>query len=468
MIDWLLERMRQQGNAPAVGMPHVTITYAGLLARCDAWRRRLDAAGVGQGTVTSLEGDYGPESVAVFLALASRGAVIVPLSSDSQRQSDALLETGEVEVRVSAVDGSIRPVSDAGTKVLASEHGTTVPACERRRATHAHYEELRRRQHPGLVLFSSGSTGKHKGAVHDLVALLRKFETPRHAYRTLVFLQMDHIGGVNTLLYTLSNGGMVVVAGDRSPAAVCTAIARHRVELLPTSPTFLNLLLLSGEHQRQDLSSLRLVTYGTEPMPESTLARLAETLPDVQLLQTYGSTELGILRSKSRTRDSLWVRVGGEGYETKVVDGRLWIRSACAMLGYLNAPSPFDEEGFLDTGDLVLVDGEWIRILGRESEVINVGGSKVYPAEVESVLLGLDNVVDVSVRGEPHPLVGQIVTAIVRLQSPEPAAAFRVRMRQYCNTRLPAYKVPARIEISEGPLHSLRYKRVRRAEQGAA
>jgi acyl-CoA synthetase (AMP-forming)/AMP-acid ligase II len=451
MIDWLLARMRLQGDAPAVGMAHVTVTYSGLLARIGAWRRRLEAAGVGCGTVTSLEGEYGPEAVAVFLALASRGAVIVPLSSDSRRQADALLDTGEVEVRVSAVDGSIRP--------------------QERRATHAHYEELRRRRHPGLVLFSSGSTGRHKGAVHDLVQLLKKFETPRTAYRTLVFLQMDHIGGVNTLLYTLSNGGMVVVASERSPAAVCNAIARHRVELLPTSPTFLNLLLLSGEHERQDLSSLRLVTYGTEPMPESTLARLAEALPNVQLLQTYGSTELGILRSKSRTRDSLWVRVGGEGYETKVVDGRLWIRAESAMLGYLNAPSPFDAEGFLDTGDLVLVDGDWIRILGRESEVINVGGSKVHPAEVESVLLGLDNVADVSVRGERHPLVGQIVTASVRLQSPEPAADFRVRMRQYCSSRLPAYKVPARVVIAEGPLYSSRYKRMRRAEpaeQGAA
>jgi long-chain acyl-CoA synthetase len=448
MIDWLLARMRQRSDAPAVGMPAVTVTYAGLLARCDAWRRRLEAAGVGVGTVTSLEGEYGPEAVAVFLALVARGAIVVPLSSDSQRHADALLATGEVEVRVNALDGSIQP--------------------QGRRATHPHYETLRRRQHPGLVLFSSGSTGKHKGAVHDLVQLLKKFETPRHAYRTLVFLQMDHIGGVNTLLYTLSNGGMVVVAADRSPGAVCAAIAGHRVELLPTSPSFLNLLLLSGAHECHDLSSLRLVTYGTEPMPESTLSRLAGALPHVQLLQTYGSTELGILRSKSRTRDSLWVRVGGEGYETKVVDGRLWIRAESAMLGYLNAPSPFDAEGFLDTGDLVIVDGEWIRILGRESEVINVGGNKVHPAEVESVLLGLDNVADVSVRGERHPLVGHIVTASILLQSPEPAAEFRVRMRQYCSTRLPAFKIPARVVIADGPLHSSRYKRVRRAASDAA
>src|SRR5262249_27814214 len=152
-------------------------------------------------------------------------------------------------------------------------------------------------------------------------------------------------------LYTLSNGGAVVVTSDRSPTEVCAAIAAHRVELLPTTPTFLNLLLLSGEHRRHDLSSVRLITYGTEPMPESTLLRVRTAFPAAALQQTSGLTELGILRSKSRGSDSLWVRVGGEGYETKVMDGRLWIRGAAAMLGYLNAPSPFDAEGFFDTGD---------------------------------------------------------------------------------------------------------------------
>ena len=132
---------------------------------------------------------------------------------------------------------------------------------------------------PGLVLFSSGSTGKHKAAVHDLRALLKKFTVPRHCYRTLVFLQLDHIGGVNTLFYTLSNGGAVVVSEGRTPRQVCEAIATHRVELLPTSPTFLNLLLLSEEHQRHDLSSLKLITYGTEPMPEITLRKVHAAFP---------------------------------------------------------------------------------------------------------------------------------------------------------------------------------------------
>ena len=319
---------------------------------------------------------------------------------------------------------------------------------------------------PASVLFSSGSTGRHKAAVHDLDRLLRKYQVGRHRYRTLVFLQLDHIGGVNTLFYTLSNGGAVVVAPDRSPDAVAEAIEAHRVELLPTSPTFLNLLLLSGAHRRHDLSSLRLITYGTEPMPQATLDRMAAAFPGVKLLQTYGLTELGILRSQSREPGSLWVRVGGEGYETKVVDGRLWIRAESAMLGYLNAPSPFDEHGYFDTGDRVDVDGEWLRILGRDTDLINVGGSKVYPAEIEDVLLSLDNVADVSVHGEPNPLTGQVVVATVVLDHPEPLDAFKARLRLYCRARLAAYKVPARVVQASGPLHSSRYKRMRSRPAG--
>jgi long-chain acyl-CoA synthetase len=450
MIDWLLERMRQDPAAGAVGIPGRTCTYGELLTAIEARYNALAHAQVPAGTVTSLEGDYGPDAIACFLALAARGAIIVPISSDALPQRDDLLETGEVELRMSPATGELRPT--------------------RRRATHPIYQTLRERQHPGLVLFSSGSTGRHKAAVHDLSALLEKFKVVRNKYRTLVFLQIDHIGGVNTLFYTLGNGGMSVVPAERSPDAVCRAIEEHGVELLPTSPTFLNLLLLSGAYNRHDVSSLRLITYGTEPMPESTLIRLSSALPHAELLQTYGSTELGILRSKSRGRDSLWVRVGGEGYETKIVDGRLWVRSKCAMLGYLNAPSPFDEEGFLDTGDLVEADGEWLRILGRRSDVINVGGSKVHPAEVESVLLALDNVADACVRGEPHPIVGQIVSATVRLEKAEPPAEFRARLRRYCLERLAPYKVPARVILSEEPLHSSRFKRLRRAapaEDGA-
>ena len=88
------------------------------------------------------------------------------------------------------------------------------------------------------------------------------------------------------------------------------------------------------------------------------------------------------------------------------------------MLGYLNAPSPFDADGWFNTQDAVEQDGEWLRFLGRTSDLINVGGQKVYPAEVESVLLELENVLDVTVRGEPNPIIGQIVWRGSRRSAP--------------------------------------------------
>src|SRR5438445_13877980 len=100
---------------------------------------------------------------------------------------------------------------------------------------------------------------------------------------------------------------------------VPAVIERLRVQHLPTSPTFINLLLASEAYQHHDLSSLEMVTYGTEVMPETTLERFHRLFPRVRLLQTYGLSEIGILRSQSKASDSLWVKVGGDGFETRIV-----------------------------------------------------------------------------------------------------------------------------------------------------
>jgi long-chain acyl-CoA synthetase len=188
---------------------------------------------------------------------------------------------------------------------------------------------------------------------------------------------------------------------------------------------------------------------------------MREVLPDVRFLQTYGLSEVGVLRSQSKDSDSLWVKVGGEGFETKVVDGTLWIRAASAMVGYLNAPSPFDEEGWLNTEDLVEVDGDYIRILGRSTDIINVGGQKVYPAEVESVLLEMKNVRDATVHGEANAILGAIVVARLSLFEPEDPRMLKERVRRFCRRRLAPYKVPVRIEVVGTELFGARYKRER-------
>lgn len=446
-IAWLLERMAARGHDPAIVWRDQPYSYADLIARVERCRTELDMLGVRTGQTVALDGDYSPNACALLLTLIERGSVIVPLTASVAAHRDEFLEIAEVQTVLTF---------DEQDQWAATHREVPITNELTRRLTDAGT--------PGLVLFSSGSTGKSKAALHDFSALLEKFKLPRNRQCTLTFLLLDHIGGINTLFYTLANGGTVVSVRTRDPEVVCQAIERHRVQLLPTSPTFLNLLLISEAYRKYDLATLELITYGTEVMPESTLHRIHEIFPNVRLLQTYGLSELGILRSKSKDSNSLWVKVGGEGFETKIVDGLLWVRAQSAMLGYLNAPSPFDAEGWMNTQDMVEVDGEYIRILGRRTEIINVGGQKVYPAEVESVLLQMENVQDATVTGEANPITGQIVRARVNLFEPEEADAFRRRMRVFCRERLASYKIPVKVEITSREQYSARFKKMRRAE----
>ncbi len=444
--QWLLERMAQWPEQTAIVWRDQRFTYADLLERVARWNTELDRHDVGPGQVVSIEGDYSPNAVSLLLALIDRNTIVVPLTASVAAQREEFLAIAEVQVVVSLDANDCWRIERRQAQVSNTLTQHLIAAGD-----------------PGLVLFSSGSTGKSKAALHNFTPLLEKFKLARHARVTLTFLLLDHIGGINTLFYTLSNGGAVVAVPSRDPELVCRAISAHGVQSLPTSPTFLNLLLISEAYTRYDLASLELITYGTEVMPESTLKRLHERFPKVQLLQTYGLSELGILRSKSKDSGSLWVKVGGEGFETKIVDGVLWVRAQSAMLGYLNAPSPFDAEGWMNTQDMVEVDGEYIRILGRRSEIINVGGQKVYPAEVESVLLQMPNVRDAAVVGEANPITGQIVTVRCNLFEPEDLGDFKRRLRAFCRERLAAYKIPAKIILTDQEQHSARFKKMRKA-----
>lgn len=452
VLDFLLDRFAAASDAPAMIWHDRAYDYAWLAGALAGWRARLAAAELAAGDVVVLTADFSPHSTAALLALWERGCIVVPMSAAVAGQRAELLATAEP-------DADITVGGDDDAQITRLVRPPTRPPL---------YRELALAGSPGLVLFSSGSSGAAKGIVHDARRLLEKFKTPRQAKRMIAFLSFDHIGGINTLLHVLANGGTVVTVADRQPATVCAAIERHGVRILPTSPTFLNLLLLSGVLDSCPLAGLETITYGTEVMPEATLARLHARLPHVRLQQTYGMSEVGILRAKSESSESLWVRLGGEGVETRVRDGMLEIRSQSAMVGYLNAPSPFTDDGWLKTGDVVDERDGLFRIHGRRSEQINVGGEKVFPAEIEDVLLQLDGVVDVAVHGEPHAILGHIVVATVQLAGDEPVAALRKRVVAFCKPRLAAYKIPQKVLVARGPLAGERWKKRRGPADGRA
>jgi len=442
--DFLSKVFEQNKSKTAIIWKEKNYTYEFLTERISESALLLDDHSINNGSVVALQGDFSPNAIAILLSLIQRGCIIVPITKMTKQKRQKLLGIAEVEFLVE-VDEKDNISFNQLSKISHLKY----------------YEVIRNRKHPGLVLFSSGTSGEPKAAVHDFQGLLKKFETKRHPLRTINFLLFDHWGGLNTMLHMLSNGGTLITTEARSPEAICKLIENHKVELLPASPTFLNLLLLSGTHRDYNLDSLKIISYGTEPMPETTLHRLRATFPLVKLLQTYGLIELGVMRSKSENNGSLWVKVGGEGYQTRVVNGILHIKAESAMLGYLNAPSPFSDDGWFITGDEVIEKDGYIKILGRRSEIINVGGEKVYPQEIENVILKMENVAEVTVFAEKNLIIGNIVCANIRLIKSEDNKIFVSKLKKYCGKRMQNYKVPIKVNIIEKDHHNLRFKKTR-------
>lgn len=449
-LDFLISGFEKNRDKTALICDDKKFSYGDLLDNFYFFKKELLInRNIHSGSLVLLEGDFSFNTISLLLALTDNCCIIVPLNSSSKSDRNELIDIAGIEYVISLNDSDEAEFKSTGFS-----------------SSHELIKIIRERKNPGLILFSSGTSGKPKAAVHDFSGLLKKFRTKRDSLVTLNFLLFDHWGGLNTLFHTLSNNGTVVTTSDRSPDNICRLIEKHKIELLPSSPTFLNLLLMSEANKQYDLRSLKIISYGTEPMSAVTLKKLNSELPDVKFRQTYGLIETGVLRTKSKDDNSLWLKLGGEGFEVRVRDNILQIKSESNILGYLNYPAPFTEDGYFITGDEVETDGEYYRILGRKSEQINIGGEKVYPGEIENVIREFDNVADAVVYGEKNPVTGNILCADVKLFTDENASEFRVRLKKFCQSKLSKYKIPARINITEEINYSERFKKKLKNQSG--
>lgn len=389
---------------------------------------------IGAGDVVALVGDFDRGTIATMLRLLDRGVVLMPLTEGTRTDHQYFFSAGRAEWVIANGIVSRRENSDS--------------------VGHPMIEELRARKHPGIIFFSSGTTGRPKAILHDFNTFLARYAVPRPPLRALNFLLFDHAGGINTMLHTLFNRGVVVVPSERTPEAIAADMILHKVELLPATPTFLRMMLLAGIFDSMEFPALRIVTYGTERMDQGTLDLLCAKLPAVDFRQTYGLSELGVFQVRSRARDSLWMQIGGKGIETRVVNHVLQIRSGNRMIGYLNAPSPF-VDGWYDTGDIVEQDGEYIRVMGRAQEILNVGGLKILPEEIERVALLNPDVLRAKAYGSPNPITGQHIEVICE---PRPGAtldrrSLMIHFRSFLQKQLS----PHRVIIGDVPI-SHRFK----------
>jgi len=427
--NWFQQRFVAAGENPALIGAWGACSYAQLGRLVDEAARALAGLRLPGPAAVAVVGGHGPAATAWLLALEAAGHFAVPLAGNPAEHPARLAQVNaQWVVTTEGFAWNLLPRIDEAS-------------------THPLFAALRDRRAAGLVLFSSGTSGAPKAMVQDLSAMLATYEE-RHAngLPVLALLGFDHIGGLNTLFGCLAAGAPLVVPAAHSPAVVAEAIARHRVAVLPASPTFLNLLLVSGEAAAHDLSSLRVITYGTEPMPESLLARLKAAFPRVRFIQTFGTSETGITRTESPEAGSTFLRFEDPNLEWKIIDDELWLRSRTQIAGYLNASNEcFTTDGWFRTGDKVEQGPNGtIRVLGRMGEMINVGGEKLMPAEVESVVLSIPGVTDCRARGEPNALTGQTIVVDV-VASVTDQEALRSAIRSACRARLARHKIPTRV-----------------------
>ena len=386
-------------------------------------QNQIELKEVRTGDVVAIIGDFNPTTILTLLRLIDIGVVVVPLTVETRNEHEYFFESALVDIIIE------------GFEVKRRKHAQK----------HELIESLRKTDHAGLVLFSTGTTGRPKAILHDLTLFLKRFQTPRPNFRTLNFLLFDHIGGINTLLHTLFNKGVVIAPESRTVDSILDTCSKYDVEVLPTTPTFLRMMLMSGAVPSKVPACLEVITYGTERMDQPTIDELCRLLPQVDFRQTFGMSELGIVRVKSKARDSLYMKVGGEGVDTRVLDGVLQIRSSSRMLGYLNAPSPFDAEGWYSTMDIVDVKGDFYKVTGRISDVINVGGLKFMASEVERVALAFPNVSLVKAISKQNPITGHHVELLV--QPTNDGGIDKESLMAFLKEKLQSHMVPKRIRF---------------------
>ena len=398
------------------------------------------------GEVVAILSDYSFESVALFFALYENKNIIAPIISNAQEEINLKLKESfcDKAIEICSREFNAKELNPSGTHQILSN--------------------LKKSGRAGLTLFSSGSTGKPKAMIHDLDALIDLYKNKKQKrMNMLVFLMFDHIGGINTMLNILSTGATMIIPQNRNADDVCKLINEYKIAVLPASPTFLNLILIGKSYEKYDLSSLRMITYGTETMPEGLLNRLKSAFTKVKFLQTFGTSETGIAATSSKSSDSTFMKIDDENLEYKIVDGELWLKSKTRILGYLNADmDSFTDDGWFKTGDLAQQSEDgFIKIIGRSKEIINVGGQKVLPCEVESVLLEMNEIQDCLVYAEKNAITNQSVCCDVVLKPGVDANGIKILVRKFCKDKLDNFKIPIKVNVVQKTEFTQRFKKIR-------
>jgi fatty-acyl-CoA synthase len=430
-------------------------TYRRLWERVEAFTRSLDVA---KGERIAWLGYNSPEMLALLFAAARLGAILVPLNwrlaaaehreilADCEPKflfSDA--DFREQAAALSAVPGRLDPIRAPG---LAGTEDADL-----------------------LIVYTSGTTGKAKGAVLTHAALAWNALNSFHAHdlqasdHVLTALPMFHVGGLNIQTLPALLAGATVTLHKRFDAGAWLAdVAQHRPTLSLLVPAAMAAVIAHPRWAKTDLTSLRLLNTGSMVVPETLIQ--AFHARGVPVGQVYGATETAPIATVL-LRDEALRKPGSAGKpaphcEVKLENGEIWVRGPAVMRGYWKDLSGLTPDGWFRTGDLARIDEEgYYWVVGRSKDVIISGGENIHPAELENVLADCPAIAESAVVGVPDAKWGEAACAAIVLKPGKMLT--ESDLANLFESRLARYKHPRRVVyLSELPKNAM--GKVQRAE----
>ncbi|WP_336405002.1 acyl-CoA synthetase [Klenkia sesuvii] len=486
MGGWPERRLRISPQKPALWFEGTTSTYADFAHDVRRAAAALADLGVQKGDRVAWFGANHPTALHTLYACGQLGAVWVPVNARlSAAEAQYVLEHSGTTVVVhgrehAGTAATLRPELPQVRAWVSAEPAEGADDWQARAAAAepAARDEVVTHDDPCLIMYTSGTTGRPKGALltHGnmtwscLNQILGFDFTPDE--RTMGLAPLFHIGGLNgTLNPTLLRGGCVVLVRGFDPAGTLQVMAEQRVTSFFAVATMLDAMAKQPSFATLDLSALRTIGAAGAPLPLPVLRRWLDRGVTVQ--QAYGMTESAPAGTVLDSADAV-AKVGSAGKQQFFVDvrvvrpdgtecapgevGEVVLSGANIMAGYWEAPEATAEvvrDGWYHSGDAGSVDEDgYLYIRDRYKDMIISGGENVYPAEVESALRELPQVGEAAVIGIPHEHWGEVGLAVL-----VPATGFDPGtdpdgegVRAALRERLAGFKVPKEVRwVAELP-----------------
>lgn len=480
----LARAARLHGANPAIRDPSGDLDWAHFVARIARSAGMLRALGAGVGERVAILSRNSARMAELIFASYWCGAVPVPLNIRlAPAELAGVLE--DAGCRVLAVEGLFAPLLERAplegwkSRAFCLDAAEGLPGFDALHAAATPIDAHDPDEHDlAILLYTGGTTGRGKGVriTHRNVVAnalqLSHIMDVRESDSYLHVSPMFHSTDLKATALVM-HGGSHVYLPEFTPAGVLAAIERYRITIGSLVPTMIIRILEDAAFGRHDISSLRIISYGTSPMAAEWIRRTMQAFPGVKMQQVYGLTETSpvlaildehahekalagreeLLRAGGRPLAGVDLRIiGADGREAPLGEsGEIVVRGPQVCAGYHARPSETADafrDGWFHTGDVGRVDGEgYLYVLDRKKDMIITGGENVYSSEVEAAIYQHPGVHEVAVVGVPDARFGEALCAVI---VPAPGATLTTEaIIEHCRSRIGGYKIPRRVAIVE-------------------